>query len=289
MKKQILLFTAACGITYLTLSSSATGPAQNGHGDRTSRINTGLFCATSGCHTLGTGTTTASIEVRRKAFGASSAPVTDFIQGEDYLITFKGTHPTLAKFGFQLLAVEGAKNGTTQCGTFSNLAASTHSKTVSGIDIIEHSMALSKTGSDYVVNMEWKAPATTSATTMTFCGVINAVDGGGTAFGDVPSALITVTLQNTTSVEQVKGNMHIKAYPNPITSNYLTLEMENVKTGTYTVNAYSVNGAHVYHNELNLTSGKATQPINTERWAAGNYILHIHNGESQKMITVVKQ
>lgn len=289
MKKKLLLFTASCGLIYLSLSSNSSGPAQNSNGDRTGRINAGNTCVSGGCHSGGSGLVTCVVEVRRKAWGASSTPVTGFIAGDDYLITLKGTHPSLTKFGFQLLAVEGSKTGTTQFGTFSNLPSGTHSKTVTGVDIIEHSTALSKTGSDYVVNLEWKAPATTSATTMTFCAVINAVNGNGVSTGDIASELTSLTLQNTTSIENVTGSMHINAYPNPVVGNNLNLAMDNVQQGDYDINVYSVNGTHIYQKEMKVNTNQASTTVNTERWAAGLYIIHINNGEHQKMINVIKQ
>lgn len=289
MKKNLLLFTSCMGLLYLSLSSYKNGPASSNSQDYTGRIISTNNCGSAGCHTGGTGTTTCAIEVRRKDWGASSTPVDGFIEGKDYLVTVKGTNAALAKFGFQLLVVEGAKNGNKQIGTFSSLPAGTHSKTLGGIDIIEHSSAMAKTGADYVVDLEWTAPATTTATSLTFCAIMNGVNDNNQESGDKSSAPVQLTLQNTTSVQTVSGSMHINAYPNPLTGNNLNLNMENVQQGDYNINVYDVNGANIYNKEFRINSNQAATTINTERWAAGIYIIHIYNGEHQKMINIVKQ
>ena len=290
MKKKLLLFTTACGFIYLTLSSNAGGPAKMANQDYTGRKMSTNSCGTLGCHAGTTGTTTAAIEVRRKDWGASSTPVDGFIAGKEYIVTLKGTNASLTKFGFQLLAVEGDKNSNTQMGSFSNLPAGSHSKALSGIDIIEHDAPMSKDGSgNYTVNVDWTAPATTSAASVTFCAIINGVNGNGQVSGDKASDPVQLTLQNTTSIENVTGSIRINAYPNPIVGNYLNLNMENINQGNYSIYVYNVNGSNIYNNEIKVNANQATATINTERWAAGMYVVHISSGEHQKMITVIKQ
>src|SRR5690349_6756784 len=98
MKQKLLLFTACAAFIYLTFSSNASGPAAIGNGDKTGRIVPSQTCSTPGCHGTGAPGTTCSIEVRRKEWGATSTPVNGFLPGKTYLVTIKGTHPSLSKF-----------------------------------------------------------------------------------------------------------------------------------------------------------------------------------------------
>src|SRR4051812_30643661 len=130
MKQRTILYTLFAVIAYVTLSSTASGPAQ-WDGDRTGRMS--LTCAAAGCHTSSGGATTCNIEVRKKSAGFASPVVTNYLKDTTYTITIKGTNASKPKFGFQLTAV----NGAIAAGTFSNLPVNTHSFTVTSVPIIE--------------------------------------------------------------------------------------------------------------------------------------------------------
>lgn len=286
MNKKILLFTFTVGLLYISLSSYVNGPAAHANSDYTGRPGSFGTCKNAGCHTGGPGTTTCTIEIRSKGWGDTTAIVNSFgfIPNRDYTVTIKGTNASLAKFGFQLSAV----SGTASAGTFSGFPANVHEATGGGIKIVEHSSPLSKDGSgNYVATFSWKSP--TSSSPVTFYGIINAVNDNNSTAGDDPSSSVNFTMQDASSVANINGRLSIKAYPNPVAGNYLNLQIENAVQGNYTINAYNVAGSHIYHTEVFVNSKQVNTAINTERWAAGVYVLHIHDGSAQKMITIVKQ
>src|SRR5688572_30775184 len=102
MKKRTLLISFIAAFSYLAVSSYSGGPASNGLGDFTgSPISMGT-CNTTDCHEGGPGATIGKIELRKKTWGASSAPVTYYEAGESYLVTVSATNPSssLTHFGF---------------------------------------------------------------------------------------------------------------------------------------------------------------------------------------------
>lgn len=279
MKQKILLFTLSLGLGYLALSSYNTGAAANAQGDRTGRLS--LTCAASGCHAASGGATTCTIEVRKKSAGMSSAVVTQYIQDTMYTVTLKGTNSTLSKFGFQLCAATGTANA----GTFSNLPTSTKTSTASGFSLLEQSTAINKNaaGNDSVT-FDWKAPGNSS---VTFYGILNAVNGNGNESGDAVSAPATATLQNAASVGGLDNNISFTISPNPFSS-YLKLKMENAAVGTYAINAYDLHGRKLIADEIKLSSASGEAILNTANWSQGVYFVQVINGEIQKTIRVIK-
>lgn len=272
MKLRTLLFISFAALIYITLSSTASGPAQ-WDGDRTGRMT--QTCAATGCHTASGGSTTCNIEIRKKSSGPGGAIVTKYIKDTVYTVTIKGTNTTKPKFGFQLTAVSGS-NAT---GTFSNLPVNTHSFTVSGVPIIEHTAALAKaaTGNDSV-SIDWKASDDTAAS---FYGIINAVDGNAASTNDAVSNPVNITLQKTTTVSNIKNETSMIAYPNPF-SNTLMLTIKHA--GNYSLSVFDLHGKKIAEQ---VTSGNFS--FNTENWVTGYYLIQIEKDSERQLISVIKE
>jgi hypothetical protein len=280
MKQKILLFTLSLGLGYLALSSYNTGAAANSQGDRTGRL--GLTCAASNCHTSSGGATTCTIEVRKKSAGMSGTVVTQFIKDTAYTITVKGTNSTLNRFGFQLCAA----SGTGAAGTFSNLPAGTQSSSVSGFPVIEQSSSIAKNGAgNDSVTVEWKASS--NYTSVTFYGIINAVNNDGTIGGDAVSAPATTVLQNAASVGTLDNNISFTTYPNPFT-NCLKVKMEHVMPGNYTINAFDVHGKKLASNQVYLSTANNETTINTNEWPHGIFLIQTAKDGVQQTVQVIK-
>ena len=277
MKQRIILFSAFLGLSYVTLTSSADGPALVGDGDRTGRL--GATCAGGGCHTSNPGATSCTIEMH-KLSDPTGSPVTTFEADSTYIIRIKGTNTTsLTHFGFQLTA--GFTN-TKAAGTFASLPSNVHSKTVGSFTEIEHSSALSFPSGNFSEDIQWKAP---SIGPVTFYGIVNAVNNNGNEGGDAVSAPVTLTVQHSTSVAKVNSDANVTAYPNPCT-NSLNLKVDNIKTA-YSVNVYDLRGRRIYEN--NAPTGTYNSTIDASKWAEGMYLIQITSGEAVKTISVVKQ
>lgn len=136
-------------------------------------------CAGVGCHNSNTATTVSAISL---IDNTTNLPVTEYEGGKIYKIILTGNNTSLSKFGFQL-------RETNNKGTFSGFPANVDKQ---ALGYITHSSRLSKTGLFFSVEMTWTAPAAGSGT-VSFDGLINAVDGNGNNSGDAVSAVKTVT------------------------------------------------------------------------------------------------
>jgi hypothetical protein len=276
MKKKIILFTCSATMISVMLLSNNSGPASSGNGDRTGRL--GTTCGSSGCHSGGGGTTTCTIEVLDKTNGA---PVTKFVKDQVYTVKISGTNAALPKFGFQLTCV----NGTGAAGTWQNIPSTAHSASVSGLPIIEHHTALSKDGSgNYSVSVDWKA---TDISSVTFHGIINAVDGTGSTSGDKVSAPVQVTLQNATSVADLAWNIGLAVSPNPV-SDKLNLKLADAIPGEYRLVAYDLSGRVMATQILNVTTTAYESAVNTSAWPAGLYYVQLSKDDMKKAVPVIK-
>lgn len=279
--KRILLFTATSGLLYLTLSSNSVGPAAMGL-NATGSPGSGTSCG--GCHGGGPGTTTAAVEIRKLSAGPNSPIVTQYMPDTNYIVKIVGNHATLTHFGFQLTAL---RSSNTNAGTFSNLSGSVHSSTVGGKLIIEHAAQIAKTNNQYEATFNWKAPAAGTGT-VTFYGIINAVDNNSQVGGDKPSSPFTKALTETTpaSVGQFSADVKIVSYPNPVTDK-LNITIENAESGAYTIRAFDMNGKILATHAANVEK-KYNTTINTGTWASGIYHIKIAKGSLSQTITVTK-
>lgn len=284
MRKKSLLITAATAIIYLTATSYSGGPAHNFEGDKTGRPGTSGTCAN--CHSGGGGTTTGSIEIRRKDWGTGSPALTSYIAGQTYIVTVKGTNPTagLDDFGFQFTAVKSSDN--TPIGTYSNLGTIVHGFPATNSTLVEHNAPIPKTGGMYEVSFDWTAPAT-AVGGINLYAIINAVNDDNVATGDMPSGTISLMLTDATSVAKVTKEVVIKAYPNPV-RDILTLDLDKADAGTYMVHVYNANGSLVNTSALEISASNYTGTISTSAWAPGLYFVQVQRDGSKQVIPVVK-
>lgn len=286
MKKQILLLTAASAFAYITLSSNLGGaadPSSGTGGNRTGAKASSTTCGGSGCHGTGT-STTASISVK-----SGSTTVTQYVPGNTYTVTISGSNTSsLPKFGFQFAAVSGSGSTQVQAGTFSGLPTNVASHTFTSLSIIEQTSQLSGSSGTYTTSFNWTAPTTAVGTITMYC-TLNAVDGNGSEnSADISGNTSTTLTPSTTAVGEVSAEATVKAYPNP-TVNSLNVTLDNAQTGSYTVQAFDMNGKIVTKQIVNVNGGSNTTTLNTSNWARGNYHIAIEKEGFRKVIPVVKQ
>ncbi len=281
--KRILLLTATSGLLYLTLSSNSVGPAAMG---LNATGSPGSSSSCGGCHGGGPGTTAAALQIRKLSTGPNGPIVTQYMPDTNYIVKVVGNHATLTHFGFQLTAL---KTANTNAGTFSNLPGTVHSSTVGNKLIVEHATQLAKTNNQFEATFNWKAPASGTGT-VTFYGIINAVNNNSQVGGDKPSPPFTIALSETTpaSVGNVEQLMRVEVYPNPVTTQ-LNVKTGNIEKGTYALSAYDLNGKQIFHTTLTITNAGQEASINTVDWASGIYHIQLSKGEIKKTIAVIKK
>lgn len=281
MKKKSLLITLSAGMAFVTLSSNDNGAANNSNGDRTGRIGASVTCASAGCHSGGSGTTTCTIEVRKKS-APTGAIVTDFTPDSVYIVKLKGTNASLSHYGFQVIAVNGSANA----GTWQNIPTDAHTGTAGGLTLVEHHHPLPKNGSgNYEIDLEWKA---SNVSTTTFHAIINGVNNTGSTSGDLSSSPTQVTLQKKTSVENTSLQSQFSVYPNPAT-NVVNVKIENITPGEAYINVVDLRGKIIASQNVSVSNSSINTTINSARWAAGLYYIHISKNDESKVIAIVKQ
>jgi hypothetical protein len=184
MKKKFILLPLVGLLFYVLFSSSASGPGATGDGDRTGATGA-PGCSGGSCHST---TATAAITVLVQLYDVTGTTlITSYVGGTPYKIRVTGTNTGATiqnRFGFQVTAVKTSSHATSE-GMLAAIA-STHLGTYSGINIVEHQMALPPTsggggmGTTYVVNIPWTAPMAGTGSVSLFA-VINAVNGSGGA------------------------------------------------------------------------------------------------------------
>lgn len=280
MNKKLLLFTATLGIAYIGLTSYSGGPATSASLNRTGAAGSSANCAGGGCHAASSTGTSTFIEMADPA--TPSVKVTKYTPGKTYLMTIRGTStPARAKFGFQVAAT---KSDNTNGGTIAATASGTGTHTISGIKIIEHTTALaaSPSAGSYTVNFNWTAPAK-GAGTITFYGILNAVDGTGSSSNDLPGNGVTAAFTEdvASGIATVSGNENISIYPNPCTATINIAGLENAGK-EFKLSVWNLSGREV----LGAT---ALTSLDVSHLPQGIYILQLNDGTTSKHISFVKQ
>ncbi len=154
---------------------------------------------------------------------------------------------------------------------------------------MEHAAQLAKTNNQYEATFNWKAPASGTGT-VTFYGVINAVNNNGQQVGDRPSAPFNIALTEipTASVNNVQQGISIEAFPNPITTK-LDLRTNNLEKGNYNLSAYDMNGKKVLNTTVPINEAAQGTSINTADWACGIYHIQLSKGGMKQTIVVMKK
>ncbi len=279
--KKILLFSATIGIGSLALTSYSGGPAMSGAGNRTGAAGSTANCSTGGCHAASSTATTAFIEIAEAATPTVVVSSGKYTPGTAYIVTIRGiSTPSRPKFGFQ---VGVTKSDNSNAGTLSAIPSSGTMVHAAGtINVVEHSMALnaSPSAGSYSAKFNWTAPAK-GAGTVTFYGIINAVDGTGSTSGDLPSNGSTGVFTEGTpaSIAAASVNSTVKIFPNPC-SNFLTVEGLSAKT--FTARVADLAGRVIINAQSEGT-------IDVTALQNGIYVLTLTTDAGRQTSTFVKQ
>jgi len=280
MKRNIILFSAAAILGYITLSSRSGGPAA------VASLNVSTSgCAGGGCHDAGSAATAMAITLRDSATGVNAI---QYVPGKTYYIEIGGTNSSgMLKWGFQAAVVK--VSGGTSVGTLTpEDAVKTHVTTLSGVALMEHSSVITTTAGALVAKFKWKAPASGSATgTIAIRGVLNAVNGTGTEAGDKPSLPISVNYSpDLTAIQETEALIN-RIYPNPAGST-LSLSLKNITAGDYNFIVCDLFGRQISSEQKTLNSSADLTNINVSGLAQGSYILQVRNNEVTQAVPFVK-
>lgn len=282
MKRNIILFSAAAILGYITLSSRSAGPAAVAGLDRTT---TG--CGGGGCHDAATAGTDIAITLRDSATGTN---VIQYVPGKTYYIEIGGTNASgLVRWGFQAALVK-VSDGATPGTLTAEDPVKTHITAMGSTQIMEQSSVITTSSSTgvLVAKFKWIAPASGSATgAIRINGVINAVNGTGTEGGDKPSNPKSITISpDLTSIQETAALVN-NIYPNPAGST-LNLSLKNIVAGDYTFIVSDMFGRQISSEHQTLGSSTVQTIINVSALAPGSYILQLRNNELTQAVPFVK-
>lgn len=262
----------------LTLMSYKSGPGNSGLGNLT-----GTGCVN--CHGPNNAGTKISLGL---IDDATSTPVTnnEYVPGKTYTIAELGssTAGSQTHFGFQVVAVNGAGH---QAGNFT-IVNSTNTQTFTSGNLTgaENKTAIAKSGNTCNPQIKWTAPAAGTGS-VSFRVALNVVNNNNNTSGDQPN-LGTVTLSEkpAASVAGVPA-AGIRLFPNPSSGN-VTLDMGNINDGTYTLNAFDMNGKVLMARQLHVSGRNKLMELPTEELAAGLYHLQVSGPGGVQVLKFVK-
>ncbi len=211
MKRNYLLIIFLAAVGYVTLTANHLGAA-NQSGIDGIGAETGLGNS-AGCSCHGNSATTGIVVTME--LDSAGVPVTSYVAGMTYRVKISGvnnTSSTLPKFGFQVGCIQGstAVSTPTNAGTWitTNLPTNTqYSPAQAGsyvVNLVEQSnriVATSGTGGNgttYEDTLDWVAPAAGTGT-ISFWGVLNAVNGSGSSGDSWNTNHIVITERTITA------------------------------------------------------------------------------------------
>lgn len=228
-------------------------------GGRTGSPGDGQTCRT--CHS-GAAPTTLSDAID------TDIPAEGYTPGETYNITASISEQGRSMFGFELTSETENRN---KQGQWIVTNASQNRLTNSNSAVTHSSGGRSGSGSK-TWQMQWKAPEV-NVGAITFYAALMAANGNGGNSGDnLYVAQKTVQAKQTTSVKNLKEDISVELFPNPVTS-FVTLRLPqdfNEDYGVYLIDAGGVVRAF-YENQAHSRQVK----IDVSQLASGNYFLRI--------------
>jgi len=308
-KTRISVFVALV-ISVFILTSYEIGPAHhsglNCTGSETDYGNSSGCSTGNSCHGS---SATPGIVVTIEVDSANGTPVTTYKGGLTYTIKLKGINTTTntdGYFGFQLSAITGSTPAAspTNAGTWQQTNLPTGVQYTPALahyhlaNIVEHNTAIAATsgtgasGTVYSESITWTAPPAGTGT-VSFWGVVNAVDGldvatGFLDFWNTASLVLNEDTSTATSVNPVDGDLSLNLYPNPATD-FAVIELNHALPGQYNVNVYNAEGRKVSNSIFEATGFHTQATINTGNWATGIYLIQLSSNEQQKTIRLLKK
>ena len=136
--------------------------------------------------------------------------------------------------------------------------------------------------------MLFRSPAAGTGT-VSFWGVVNAVNGDGSASSADKWNLnhIIITELIPTGISEATQNVGLSAFPNPVNDN-LHINMDLIQTGNYILSIFNLTGDKILDRKIEVGLSSA-ENINTADWNPGVYEIVLENETVRKVIKVIKQ
>jgi len=284
MKHKVLLTSIGLGAALLALSSYQNGPAHGGAGNRSGSAGSN-GCSTAGCHGAESSSLALAFTLTDDANGTV---VSDgkYEPGHSYTVTFTGVYSGSAAYthlGFQASIVNASSANS---GTITATAANTATIAIGGINLVEHTSPLPKTGSNFVSTFKWAAPAAGSGDARFFARMV-ANNHNGTPGDDTPNAIQATFSEKAggTSIRSVNNNEVFRIFPNPV-RDQLNIQLTRKTTGKYQASVTAADGRAVSIATPVFSGDVLT--IDISGLAKGAYLLTLQDGDARQVSRFVK-
>lgn len=199
----------------------------------------------------------------------STIPEGGYIPGETYIITARGMHEGVGKFGFELTAesAAGAKKG-----TFEVTDVVRTQITATGNSVTHTQNGNTPEGDSINWSMDWTAPVAGSGQ-VRFYAAINAANGNGENSGDaIHLTMLSVEENITIAVDENHLENPVAVYPNPATSSVNISVPEDAE-----IQIFDLSGKII----LNIKDTKPLETIDVSGLEKGIYFVRVaHNGQT---------
>lgn len=211
---------SAFGLTALAflLMNNSGGVASTQGQDRTGSPVSNNPC--SQCHSGGSFSTVADFTVS----DAQGNPVTTYVPGETYDLSYEITASGATRYGMQAVALLGNNSN---AGSLANPSSNAKITTLNSRRYLEQNAA----SSSNIFTAEWTAPNAGSGS-VTFYGSALAVNGNGGTSGDEYTNIPTFTLgeDNSSNTMSLAGLQDARLLPNRVQNElHLRLELNNTQ------------------------------------------------------------
>ncbi|NJM80914.1 MAG: hypothetical protein HC854_17215 [Flavobacterium sp.] len=179
-----------------TVMFGSSGAAATGFGDRTGGPVAIGTC--TNCHSGGSYSPSISLNITDNG----GNPITDYIPGQEYNLSFQITNTNGTPGGYGMQATALLANNAA-AGTFSTPSSNAQIIPLSGRSYFEHNMR----SATPTFTSKWTAPSSGSGA-ITFYFVGNAVNGNGGTSGDQASAATSKVLGETLSTSDFVFRKH---------------------------------------------------------------------------------
>lgn len=205
---------------------------------------------------------------------STDIPAVGFMPGDTYIITARGSHEAVVKFGFELTAEDETGEKT---GSFTIVESDRTKLANAGTSVTHTSGGTTPNGDFGTWTMEWTAPDP-APEVVKFYAAFNAANGNGGTTGDVIYTSETSVSQQHVGLENEILAESISVYPNPAVNE---LNIESPEGASISV--FDISGRLV----VSIDHSQKETKLELSTWDSGLYFVRFdYNGgvATQKLI-----
>jgi Secretion system C-terminal sorting domain len=273
MKKLIYTFLSltALGLIFLNNSGGASAARNQGYTGAPVKGSNSNEPTCNSCHTGGSYNVSGKLE----AFDSTgTTAVTSYQPSKVYTLrlTVSNTVGTPGGYGFQMIDLFKS-DSTNVKGFLANDKQATNvgtNATTAGRVYAEQNAVLTSN----IINVKWRAPVAGKGI-VSFYGIGNAVNKGGSSGGDNPTSSLTLDLRESTSaVNDLATKVTINIAPNP-TSDRAEIFLSSKESRSLQVRLTDITGRIILTDNWKVAEGDNQKSVDLHNVAKGAYLIQL--------------